>query len=165
MTAPAIAPAGAAATAPEAPKPDAAKPVGNATVRFLPPQVESTPQGMMTIALIIENASDVASAPLQVTFDSRVVKLNDVGRGDFFSGDGQIPVFTKNIQNDAGAAAVNLNRLPGTPGASGSGVLANFTFQAVAKGRTTVSVPNLTVRNSQGQVVFSGSPQMTINVK
>ncbi|MCU1236526.1 MAG: type and secretion system protein, partial [Candidatus Solibacter sp.] len=119
----------------------------------------------MTIALIIENANDVASAPLQVSFDPKVVKLNDVGRGDFFTSDGQIPVFTKNIQNDAGAAAVNLNRLPGTPGASGSGVLANFIFQAVAKGTTTVTIPNLTVRNSQGQVVFSGSPQMTINVK
>ena len=134
-------------------------------MRFLPPQVESNPQGMMTVALIIENATDVASAPMQVTFDSKVVKLNDVGRGDFFSSDGQIPVFTKNIQNDAGAAAVNLNRLPGTPGASGSGVLGTLVFQAVAKGTTTVTVPNFTVRNSQGQVVFSGTPQMTITVK
>jgi general secretion pathway protein D len=161
------APAGTTSIAPaaDAPKPDAAKPVGNATVHFLPPQVDTNPQGMMTIALIIENANDVASAPLQVSFDPKVVKLNDVGRGDFFTSDGQIPVFTKNIQNDAGAAAVNLNRLPGTPGASGSGVLANFIFQAVAKGTTTVTIPNLTVRNSQGQVVFSGSPQMTINVK
>jgi general secretion pathway protein D len=171
-SAPALAPPATAppltapgATTPEAPKPDAAKPAGNATVRFLPPQVETNPQGMMTIALIIENATDVSSAPIQVTFDNKVVKLNDVGRGDFFSGDGQIPVFTKNIQNDAGAAAVNLNRLPGTPGASGSGVLATFIFQGVAKGTSTVTVPNLTVRNAQGQVVFSGSPQTTITVK
>jgi general secretion pathway protein D len=150
-----------AATTPAANAPAA----GNAIVRFLPPQVEASPQGMMTLALIIENATDVASAPLQVTFDPKVVKLNDVNRGDFFTGDGQIPVFTKNIQNDAGAAAVNLNRLPGTPGANGSGVLVNFVFQAIAKGSTTVTVPNLTVRTSQGQVVFSGSPQMIINVK
>jgi general secretion pathway protein D len=134
-------------------------------VRFLPPQVETTPQGMTTVALIIENATEVSSAPLQVSFDPKVVKLNDAGRGDFFSSDGQIPVFTKNIQNDAGAAAMNLNRLPNTPGVSGSGVLTTMIFQAVAKGSTTVTVPNLTVRNAQGQVVFSGSPQMTINVK
>ena len=85
-------------------------------VRFLPPQVETTAQGTMTVALIIENAADVSSAPLQVSYDPKVVKLNDAGRGDFFSSDGQIPVFTKNIQNDAGAAAMNLNRLPNTPG-------------------------------------------------
>ncbi len=64
-----------------------------------------------------------------------------------------------------GAAAMNLNRLPNTPGVTGSGVLTTLVFQGVAKGSTTVTVPNLTVRNSQGQVVFSGSPQVTINVK
>jgi general secretion pathway protein D len=162
---PMTAPSMTAPPAADTPKPDAAKPAGTATVRFLPPQVETNPQGMTTVALIIENAADVSSAPLQVAFDSKVVRLNDVGRGDFFTSDGQIPVFTKNIQNDAGAAAVNLNRLPGTPGVSGSGVLANFIFQAVAKGSTSITVPNLVVRNAQGQVVYSGSPQMTINVK
>ena len=44
-------------------------------------------------------------------------------------------------------------------------VLTTLIFQAVAKGSSTVTVPNLTVRNSQGQVVYSGSPQMTITVK
>jgi general secretion pathway protein D len=160
-----MAPPATAPAAEEPAKPVAPKPVGNAVVRFLPPRVEINAQGTTTVALIIENATDVSSAPLQVTFDSKVVKLNDAGRGDFFSSDGQIPVFTKNIQNDAGAAAVNLNRLPNTPGVSGSGMLTQLTFQAVAKGSTTVTVPNLTVRNAQGQVVFSGSPQMTINVK
>jgi general secretion pathway protein D len=158
-------PAATPAAAEPAASPDASKPAGNAVVRFLPPQVETAPQGTVNVALIIENATDAASAPMQVTFDPKVVKLNDAGRGDFFSSDGQIPVFTKNIQNDAGAAAMNLNRLPNVPGVSGSGVLATLIFQAVAKGTATVTVPNLTVRNTQGQVIFSGSPQVTINVK
>jgi general secretion pathway protein D len=173
MSAPGLAPPATAppmtappANAPAADGPPAPpKPVGNAVVRFLPPQVETNAQGLMTVSLIIENATDVSSAPLQVAFDPKVVKLNDAGRGDFFSSDGQTPVFTKNIQNDAGAAAMNLNRLPNTPGVSGSGVLTTLVFQAVAKGSTTVTVPNLTVRNAQGQVVFSGSPQLTITVK
>ncbi len=158
-------PATAPPAAAEPDKPAEIKPAGTAVVRFLPAQVETTPQGTMTVALIIENATDVSSAPLQVTFDPKVVKLNDAGRGDFFSSDGQTPVFTKNIQNDAGAAAMNLNRLPNTPGVSGSGVLTTLVFQGVAKGSTTVTVPNLTVRNAQGQVIFSGSPQVKINVK
>jgi hypothetical protein len=94
-----------------------------------------------------------------------VVKLNDVGRGDFFSGDGQIPVFTKNIQNDTGMAVINLNRLPDSAGVSGSGVLVTMIFQAVGPGNTTVRVPNLGVKDSKGAVVASGTPQMTITVK
>jgi general secretion pathway protein D len=119
----------------------------------------------MTVALIIENATDVVSAPIQVQYDPKVVTLNDVGRGDFFSSDGQIPQFTKNIQNEAGSAAITLNRLPGSAGASGSGVLVTMIFQATAPGTATVRVPNLNVRDASGNVVASGVPAMTITVK
>jgi general secretion pathway protein D len=163
-------PTGPPATAP--PIADAAKlpdkasvPTGNASVHFLPEQAVTGVQGTITVALVIENGSDVASAPMQFQFDPKVVKLNDVGRGDFLSNDGQVPVFTKNIKNDAGAAFINLNRLPGTPGVNGSGVLATIIFQGVSTGTTTISVPNLSVRNTQGQVVASGTPTLTVTVK
>jgi general secretion pathway protein D len=150
---------------PAAATPDQPKPAGSAVVRFLPPSMTTTKDSNITVALVIDNASEVASAPLSVQFDPKVLKLNDVGRGDFFSSDGQIPVFTKNIQNDTGSAMVNINRLPQTPGANGSGVIVSLTFQAVGAGSTTVSIPNLTVRNTQGQPVFNGSPQMTVTVR
>ena len=50
-------------------------------------------------------------------------------------------------------------------GITGSGILVTMIFQAVGKGSTTITLPNFTMRNSQGQVVSSGSPQMTITVK
>jgi general secretion pathway protein D len=121
--------------------------------------------GRITVALIVEGGNDVASAPLQIQFDPKVLHLDDVGRGDFFSRDGQQPVFTKNILNDTGTAAITLNRPPGTPGATGAGVLITMIFQAVGRGSTTISIPNLSLRNTQGQVVASGSPQLTVNVK
>jgi general secretion pathway protein D len=151
----------------EAAKPDSATPApaGNANVRFLPAQTQTTVQGTITVALVIENGSDVAAAPMQFQFDPKVVRLNDIGRGDFLSGDGQVPVFTKNIQNDNGTAIINLNRQPGTAGSNGSGVLVTLIFQGVGSGSTSVTIPNLSIRNSQGQVVASGSPSITIAVK
>jgi general secretion pathway protein D len=173
---PATAPATPPATAPGAPPatapplvpgapPATAPPAGSATVRFVPPSMTVNRDSTVTLALSIENGADVASSPLRVQFDPKVLKLNDVGRGDFFASDGQVPVFTKNIQNDAGTAIVNLNRLPQTPGANGSGIIVSLTFQAVGSGTTTVSVPNLTVRNTQGQAVFNGSPQVSVTVR
>ena len=113
---------------------------------------------MITVALIIENAADVSSAPLQVSYDPKVVKLNDAGRGDFFSSDGQIPVFTKNIQNDAGAAADE----PQPPAQFAGRLRLRRADHADLPGcrqglHHGLTVPNLTVRNAQGQVVFSGS--------
>jgi general secretion pathway protein D len=159
---------GPPATAPpEAAKPDTAPspPAGNAAIRFLPTQVVTSVQGSITVALVIENGSDVASAPMQLQFDPKVVRLTDIGRGDFLSSDGQVPVFTKNIMNDTGSAILNLNRQPGTPGSSGSGVLVTLILQGVGKGVTNVTIPNLSVRNSQGQVVASGSPSVAVTVK
>ena len=67
--------------------------------------------------------------------------------------------------NDTGTATVQLGRQPGTPGVNGAGVLVTLSFQAVGKGSTAVFIPNLSVRNSQGQPVADGSPRMTVSVQ
>ena len=154
------------ATAPQ--PPGAGQPsqsTGTASVRFLPPTVNTTAGSSMTVALIIENAAEVLSSPLTLQFDPKVVNVKDVNRGDFFSSDGQIPVFTKNIQNDTGTATINLNRLPGSAGVSGSGVLVTVILQAVAPGSTPLRVPNLNVKDAKGNTVAAGMPQMVITVK
>ena len=67
--------------------------------------------------------------------------------------------------NDTGEATVNLARPPGTAGASGSGTLITLVFQAVGRGDTTVTIPNLTLRNSRSQPLATMSPKLVINVK
>src|SRR5207302_11278866 len=119
----------------------------------------------LTVGLNLDGGVDVASAPMQIQFDPKVLRLNDVNRGELLSNDSQPPVFTKNIMNDTGTATIQLNRLPGTPGANGSGVLVMLAFQAVGRGATTVTIPSLTVRNSQGQVIATASPTLSVNVK
>jgi len=154
------------ATAPrEVAKPggDAQSPAaGRARLRFSPAQVDTSVSNSITAVLSLEGGTDVASAPLQIQFDPKILRLNDIARGDTFFNDG---VFTKSILNDTGTATVQLSRLPGTPGVSGSGVIVTLNFQAIGKGAATVTVPNFVVKNSAGQVVASGSPQFTVNVK
>jgi general secretion pathway protein D len=154
---------GPPATAPPAAADSTQKP--GARVHFSPSQVDSSQSNSFIVALSLEGGADVAAAPLQIQFDPKILRLNDVARGDFFSSDGQQPVFTKSILNDSGLATIQLNRLPGTPGANGAGVLITLNFQTVGKGATTVTIPNLSVRSSQGQVLATGSPQLVVNVK
>jgi general secretion pathway protein D len=156
--APPAAPAGAAA-------PAAAPEGGQARVQFAPPVVQTSVGSTVSVNVTMEAGADVASAPMQISWDPKVLKLNDVIRGDFLSSDGQQPVFTKNVMNDTGTATVQLGRQPGTPGVNGSGVLVTLSFQAVGKGATPVFIPNLSVRNSQGQPVADGSPRMTVSVQ
>ena len=102
---------------------------------------------------------------MQVQFNPKILRLNDITLGDLMAQGGQQPAFTKNILNDTGAATVQLARPPGNPGAAGAGTLVNLIFQAVGPGVTSVTIPNLVLLSSQGQPVFTGSPQVTINVK
>ena len=69
------------------------------------------------------------------------------------------------ILNDSGDATVNLNRLPGSAGVSGTGVAVTLTFQAIGRGATTVSIPQFAPRNSKSQTLFTATPLLVVNVK
>jgi general secretion pathway protein D len=114
---------------------------------------------------MLTGGQDIFAAPLQVLFDPKILRLNDIVRGGLLASDGQQVVFTKNIMNDAGSATVNLNRFPGAKGVTGSGTLVTLTFQAIGKGTTNIIIPNLTVRDSQGGTVFTASPSMNVTVR
>jgi general secretion pathway protein D len=165
---PAIAPPATAppATAPPLPGlPPATAPPAGTRVYFEPSQATAGPSERITVSLFIDGAAEVASAPMQIQFDPKFLRLNDVSLGDFFSKDDRQPVFTKNILNDTGVAVVQLNRPPGSRGAGGSGTLVTLNFQAVARGATVVTIPHLAVRNAQGAVISNSTPQFTVTVK
>jgi general secretion pathway protein D len=144
----------------------AAQPGSGATVRFNPATVEVTRGSPVSVSLLIEGGSDVAAAPMQIQFDPKVLQLSGVAPGDFLSADGQQPVFAKNVMNETGQATIQLNRQPGNPGVTApSGTLVTLNFQAIGQGSTVVTVPNLTVRNSQGAPVATGSPRLNVTVK
>lgn len=142
------------------------QPAGNAVVHFTPNPVSTVVNGSFTLSVILDGGTDVFSAPMQVAFDQKVLKLVDVTPGNLLSSDGQQPVFAKNIMNDTGSASIALTRVPGGAGiTSQTGTLVNLRFQAIGTGNTTVTLPNVVVRNSQGQPIASGSPQASIVVK
>jgi general secretion pathway protein D len=159
---PALAPP---ATAPPATAPLTPAPAGNMRVYFEPSQATANPSERITVSLLVAGGDNVASAPMQIQFDPKLLRLNDVGLGDFFSRGSQQPVFTKNIQNDVGLVVVQLNLPPGSGGVSGSGTLVTLNFQAVARGAALIRVPNLAVRSAQGAVVSNSTPQLTVTVK
>ena len=132
---------------------------------FSPPQAETTVNGNLVVTVLLQGGTDVSAAPLQLQFDPKMLRLNDVTRGDLLAGDGQQPVFAKSILNDAGTATVQLNRAPGTPGVSGDGTLVVLNFTAVNRGTSPVWISNLALRNSQGQPIPASLPRMTVNIR
>jgi len=159
VTAPQLsAPPGGAPAAP-------ASPPASAEVNFVPNQVDQVMGQPFSVNLVMSNAADLFSAPLQIKYDPKALKLNDVTQGNLMSSDGQQATFTKNIQNDTGEADITLNRLPGTGGVTGSGMLVTLSFTTLGRGPTTVSVPAFSPTNSQGQPISNSSPLLTVNIR
>lgn len=142
-----------------------APPVPAARVVFSPEAVEAQPGGTVTLNLQVENANDVFAAPLRIKFDPNVLRVSEVTRGGFLAGDGREVLFTRNILNDTGDVSVNLSRMPGNAGVSGSGTLVTLIFEVIGKGVTTVSAPQFTVQDSRAQTILTASPQVAITVK
>ena len=141
-----------------------APPQSNAVVSFVPAQIQTTLGGSFNVNLVIANAADLFSAPIEIKYDPKVLKLNDVTQGNLMASDGQQVTFTKNILNDAGQADITINRLPGTGGVTGSGMLVTLSFTTLGRGATSVSVPAFSPTNSQGQPISNSSPLLTVNV-
>lgn len=158
---------------PVEPKPEAAPPKETATppeaaatrVVFVPPAVETQVNGTVVATLQLEAGIDVFTVPIQFRWDPRILRLNDITRGGLFAAGGQQPIFTRNIRNEDGEASVMLSRLPGTQGVSGNGALVVLRFQAVGSGETQVTVPEISLRNSQMQSSPVAAPAMRVTVK
>jgi general secretion pathway protein D len=133
-------------------------------MRFNPGSVDAATGGTFTVSIMVDNVSDVVSAPVQLTFDPKMLRLNDVSAGDLFSRGGVTPTVTKNIQNEAGRASIQVGR-QGAPGANGNGAVLTLTFSAVSAGQTQIVAPNLALRNSQGQPAGTGSPVLNVRIR
>jgi len=154
------------ATVPASTAGDSAKPAPSARILLNPSQMQTSLSSPVAVAVVIEGGQDVATAPMVIRYDPKMLRLNDATAGDFLAAGGQTPVLTKNIQNDTGTATVAIHRPPGQPGVSGaSGVLVNLNFQAVGRGSATVTISHIAVRNSQGQIVAEGNPEMTLKIQ
>ena len=153
------------ATAPPATAPKEALKPEVSHVRFSPAQVDTGVSSSINVNVAVDDVRDIAAAQLQIQFDPKFLRLNGITRGDFFSQDGQQPLFTKDFRNDSGTAVIQLNRMAGSPGVSGHGVLVTLDFQTVAKGSTTVAISNLSLKNSLGQAIPAGTARLPFSIK
>jgi len=135
------------------------------TVKFVPAQTTAKVNGTVTVSLMVDNVKDLASTPMHIRFDPKILKLNDVVRGNLLASDGQQVAFSKNVMNDTGEATVSVSRFPASGGISGSGSIVTLVFEAVAPGDTMVTVPSLMLRNSQSQLIAAANPALAVSVK
>lgn len=170
-TVPPVTPAPAApeTPTPAQPSPGAAPPpapaaAGGPALFFGLGEAEAALNSNVTLTLQIDNAEGLFAAPMRVRFDPKVLRLDSGRPGALLTGDGQEVNFSVNAMNESGEGVITLNRLPGSGGVTGSGVLLNLSFQAIGKGKSPVTIVDPQFRNTQLQPVNVSAPTANVVV-
>ncbi|HWE84265.1 MAG TPA: cohesin domain-containing protein [Terracidiphilus sp.] len=116
------------------------------------------------VPVVISNASDIVSVPLQIEYDPAKLSMVNVGPGDFLSRDGQ-SVALVHRDDGPGTITVNASRPPGAPGVSGAGVVCMLTFQAKAAGPTMVVITKPGAMASGQKPVAALGAQISLTVR
>ncbi len=133
---------------------------------FLPNSVQAQLSSPVTVALGIQNASDLfAAAPVKIKFDPKILRLNDVVVGEALAQGGQNPTFSRDIRNDVGEATFSITRLPGSGGVKATGTVVTLTFVAIGKGPSQVTMTEAGFKNSSMQPVVLTLPQLNVTVQ
>jgi general secretion pathway protein D len=159
------APGAAVAPASTAPAVTPATPGGAAGLTFNPARVQAPLSSQVKIAIEAQNMADLASVPVKVRWDPKILRLEMISPGVLLNQDGKIVAPSLDIRNDTGDASIEVNRTTGAPGVNGTGPLLQLTFTAVGKGITTVSVTEAPLKNSAKQAIAVQPPSVTVVVQ
>ncbi len=162
---PAGAQPGAAAPAQPGPgQPPAAKPAAPPRLLFEPQSVSIKAGETATIALVVENVTDLFSIPILLQYDPKYISLEEVRHGGFLSGGTQEIAIVHRIDKERGQAIVSATRQPNTPGVNGTGTLLALVVKGVATGSSSLGVVQVNARDSQQKAIQMVSGEASIRV-
>ena len=135
------------------------------TLRFEPANPQVAVGETVAVHVFVDNANQLFGLPLRFGFDPKLVRLADITKGTFLQGDGQDLIFSKNIRNEVGQAAINTSRFPGTGGVDGAGLVVTLTIEGLARGEMTLRVSPAGSRDATGQPARIAPAQLSVNVR
>jgi len=138
---------------------------GTPVLSLRPSVPEVNQNGSFSVNVQVDNVTELFSAPMRVKYDNKTLKLLEVVQGDFMKGDGQQVTFSEAKAEEDGVAIINLNRVPGAGGISGSGTLVTLKFQAIGKGTTAINFQDVALRDAKLQNITITPPSAAITVK
>ena len=132
---------------------------------FDPPTLTATTGSTFAVNITVSGAQDVASIPLQISFDPAKLQLTNVSNGSFLGRDGQVPVLTHRETPDTGTGQMTASRPPDAPGISGDGPVFTLTFMAKSAGTSNLVINRTSARNPAGQPVPLAGSQAVVTIK
>jgi general secretion pathway protein D len=130
----------------------------------VPPNSNQALGSTFVTSIVLTNAHDLASVPVQVQFDPKVLQLVNVEAGGLLGGDGQ-PVAMVHRDDGNGLVTISASRPPGASGVTGEGQVCLMTFKAIAPGDSKLALVKVGARTTTNNNVPAVGTQATVHVK
>jgi len=110
------------------------------------------------VAVMLSNANDLFSVPLQMQFNPQVLSLVNVDAGNLLGKDNQAVALVHRDEGN-GAVTISASRPPGVRGVDGSGTVCTLTFKAIAPGDSPLQLVRIGAKDSkQNSLPAVGAP-------
>jgi general secretion pathway protein D len=136
-----------------------------AFLKMEPSNPEVPVGGKSFVTISVENAQNISSLDLNLSFDPRILKLLDVQEGGFMTQDGRPSTLVPRIENETGKFNATLNRLADAPGVSGTGRLLLLVFQGTGPGVSPISFGQANILDASKSALPASSSGTQITVK
>jgi general secretion pathway protein D len=137
---------------------------GQAGLRLEPGSQQQQVGSSFPMTVVLSQGEDIASVPIQITYDPKLFQFSKVTNGDFLAKDGQNVALVYRDDPATGRLQVTAQRTPGLQGITGDGTVFNLTFTAKAKGTGVIAITVPGARNSKNQPVTALGSQSTVTV-
>jgi general secretion pathway protein D len=146
------------------PAPQQALKPGQIGLRLEPGTQQQQVGSTFPMTIVLSQGEDIASVPIQISYDPKLFQFTKVTNGDFLAKDGQNVALVYRDDPATGRLQVTAQRTPGSQGITGEGTVFNLTFTAKAKGTGVISITVPGARNSKNQPVNALGSQSTVTV-
>jgi general secretion pathway protein D len=134
------------------------------TLSVVPPNSTQAVGSTFQVAVMLSNAHDIASVPLQVQFNPQVLSLVNVDAGELLGRDGQAVALVHREEGN-GLVTVNAARPPNTAGVNGQGTVCTLTFKATAAGDSNIALVKVGATSSAQASLPAVGTQAVVHVK
>lgn len=166
---PAAGEAGAAAPggtpAPGAGTPPSPPPTKVAAVSVLSSAQTLAVGSTITVDVRVENAENLHSVALTLSFNPQALKFQEGMEGDFMNTGGVPTAFSVSAAQGASEARLQIARVDAPAGASGAGTLCTIVFSGQAPGVSTLAITGASLLDPQGRPISASLVSTNVTVQ
>jgi general secretion pathway protein D len=125
-----------------------------------------------TIAVVVDNVTDLWSIPMLIQYNPAVISIEDVQHavsegqhGGFLSGGTQEIAIVKSDNKEKGQLIISATRQPNTAGVNGSGTLLGIVVKGIAPGSSALQIVQQNAKDSQQRPIPLVTSEAAVQVQ